>query len=218
MENKNFGSLGKNKIKSFPKVLIGNLRRLGTTIRRGSSIETFGDDSKKYNSHSKLDLESHRFFDNYGFTLIELLVVVLIIGILAAVSVPQYQLAVDKTRAKTILAIMDSVKKAETVYRLANGQYTLDFTELDIDLPTNSEGHSTIRTTDGTTYSLSSDGTYTHVTGAPKNWAFNLYSALSVDDYMCYPQGKERGRRVCKSLGCSESAIHQQYCSFTKYR
>ncbi len=66
-----------NKIMSFPKVVIGNLHRLETATRRISPIETFGDDGKKYNSHSKLDLESHRFFDNNGFTLIELLVVVL---------------------------------------------------------------------------------------------------------------------------------------------
>ncbi len=44
MKNKMLGGLGRNKIKSFPKVAIGNPHRLGTTIRRGSPIETLGDD------------------------------------------------------------------------------------------------------------------------------------------------------------------------------
>ena len=80
---------------------------------------------------------------NKGFTLIELLVVVLIIGILAAVALPQYQQAVEKARAAEALSNIGSFKKALEVWRLAHpGQAGRTFTgdnygvgELDIDVP-----------------------------------------------------------------------------------
>ncbi len=56
-----------------------------------------------------------------GFTLIELLVVVLIIGILAAIAVPQYQVAVEKSRAAEAITLMSSLQKAVDVYILQNG-------------------------------------------------------------------------------------------------
>ena len=76
-----------------------------------------------------------RFCSKEAFTLIELLVVVLIIGILAAVAVPQYQKAVYKSHFAKLKALTESVLQAQSAYYLANGKYANSFEDLDVDMP-----------------------------------------------------------------------------------
>ncbi len=108
-----------------------------------------------------------------GFTLIELLVVVLIIGILAAIALPQYFKAVEKSRAAEALSLFGSITGAEQRYYLVRGAWTTKFSELDLDFRNsndNSLASGSILSTNNYTITLGtnsftaarSGGRYTH--------------------------------------------------------
>ena len=147
-----------------------------------------------------------------AFTLIELLVVVLIIGILAAVAVPQYQVAVGKARVMRVLPLMRSILNAQDAYYLANGTYTDDAADLDVEFAyTSSE-----TVTEGSEAAVSGGWRPYTIYGGVNDGNLRLYQNrrsvvwytddvdldIDGDDIFCYsPTDSEIWEKVCKTMG-----------------
>ena len=67
-----------------------------------------------------------------GFTLIELLVVVLILGILAAMAMPQYFKAVERSRMTEAVTLLSNIASAQQRKYLQINKYATDYRGLDV--------------------------------------------------------------------------------------
>ena len=141
-----------------------------------------------------------------AFTLIELLVVVLIIGILAAVALPQYELAVAKARYMQLISLANALRKGQDLYKLANGQSTDDISVLSIDLP---KGTTSSKSVVYYPWGFCAIGTagYAYCESTRDGVLYNDLSQIGIRECKVKPNTNkvELGRKLCQSMGATGS-------------
>ena len=154
---------------------------------------------------SKIYQKTHPAGKNAGFTLIELLVVVLIIGILAAVALPKYEVAVEKSRLTSLVPLGRAVRDAQDVYYMNNGKYTDNPEELDIkvDCPEKYQcGFSASeRESKFTIYPSSAQNFSSAEYGLVFSYATRSTAEGASVNYCAAKKSSEKGMRICKSFG-----------------
>ena len=157
-------------------------------------------------SASKEEIPDQARDDNrrLGFTLIELLVVVLIIGILAAVAVPQYQKAVRKARIAEARVILKALVDASDVSILQRGNYDNIMTSLDIEVPTQTKNW-TFVLDECAPNSQGKVGCAFYAEPRFETGYSIYYSSSNYDDewankWLCGPDD-EAGQKICQPLG-----------------
>ena len=144
--------------------------------------------------------------DSKGFTLIELLIVVAIIGIIAAIAIPNLLNAIDRGKQKRTMADMRSIGTAVESYAVDNNVYPVAATALILQglvqpvyiktMPLNDGWNNTfVVASVSTQYTVSSNGkdgvAATCVVGTLTT-QFNQDICFANGQFVQYPQGSQQ--------------------------
>ena len=152
---------------------------------------------------------------NVGFTLIELLVVVLIIGILSAIALPQYEKAVGKARLTEAITALKSISDAQEIYFMANGEYTGDLSLLDIQVDPEGKYFKYECAGNDSNYGIRTCYAHARLTDYPR-LEFHLLNegnASRRGKHWCQVNGlsSQKARALCRALGKPDPDMDGNY-------
>ena len=134
-----------------------------------------------------------------GFTLVELLVVILIIGILSSIALPNYEKAVEKSRAVEAITLGKAIVEAQnrSLTAFPNDPVNVK-SALDIKLSNASGSWSgNVYTTDKFSYTLKSNGVLMARTGGK----YNLFMGNRTATFDNYCSGSSKFCPVMEGIG-----------------
>ncbi len=157
-----------------------------------------------------------------GFTLIELLVVVLIIGILAAIALPQYQKSVEKSRITEAVIILRAIADANRNYYLSTNKWATatQLNLLDIKIPgtnDNTWGDERIKTKDFVYSPCGNDKQGIQIARANRinglgsseeTWGYSYYLWLDQDNKLhcnTTPEANTMEQNICNDIEAKNS-------------
>lgn len=133
-----------------------------------------------------------------GFTLMELVVVVLLIGILAAFAMPQYQRALERSRVSEALTMLGNISTAERMYFMQSDVFTPNFADLMLKIPVKPKAGE-----DASNYAVGTGQAFEYDITGCVDWECNITASRTTGKYEIHLDGLDSegasGTRSCHS-------------------
>ena len=176
-----------NKTTSHSRKSLSGISTLDTKIGRDPRLQSSGMTSF--------------LITRRGFTLIELLVVVLIIGILAAIALPQYQKAVLRARVAEAKITLKTLVEAGDLWLLQTGNTNEQpsFDELDVQIP-RSTANWFFEWDDGDDTGFAADAASSLLGIMIEYYSPRMTTNDWAGKWICYGN-TDKGKKACQQLG-----------------